>query len=367
MATTLKIMSWNVEKFSVTTNSISSYNTVTLLKTIDYIGQVIKDLDPDIVCFIETDPANSISLISSLISYLGANWKTSVSPAIIGGNKTGLGLNEQYLVFYNTNNIEIKGAQLLDDKQASGLMRMPFSFIFKIKSNNVFCEIWINHLNSNKNQLGKLGSLVDNYLKTFDSTSPIKYFFLAGDFNANADRLNEKFKGSNSQINDIYNSFNIAVGQKDEKEYIKSSELQFPDQTKGPLKSPQSNSLLYRAKQKGLDDIISLTNLTVSPNKSPQPGYDEETGVVDTILGYSEPSTLQNHIYLKNLPNGNLLREEKIIPTPVSGAKFHEVDYTKYLKSNPSKQTDIDACNAWIRYLGGISDHLPVVMTINIS
>ncbi|MBL4708248.1 MAG: hypothetical protein JKY48_07405 [Flavobacteriales bacterium] len=370
---TLKILSWNTEKLMSIDRFPDKPKSPTLKDFADqavtgYLEAIIKEQNAYIVCLVEIDARNEIFLTTTLKSKLGANWEFISSPSVRGGVEVipGDKTNEKYVVFYDSSkvtlDVSVANAPQLATKQFSphtadniknaDFFRPPYFLRFSTVGGAPL-EFGLLVLHLKANAIGEQ-RMLPNLTIVRNNAFPI---FIAGDFNMKASTIIRGFS-----IPPNHDVLSPIVGNRNKTTVLKP----LKEVTGKPI---ITDSVNYRTNNTGLDDIISLNNPTNNPVTSAAKKYDPKTGIVDLVDEY-EVEFMENKSsqMLYQIPSDFLTRID-ISDGSIEnyGETLFEIPFSYDPEAPDPVIKNKVLYNAWARYMGGISDHLPVIMTIDIG
>ena len=364
-------MSWNVEKFSLI-NRLNADRHHSVIHSDLYllllIGRTIHAVNPDIVCFIELDIRTKTEVINTLRSLLIDEWVFLESPAVEGGIPAGAKVdNELFLVIYKKNKLTHYTPPQIINRPHPGLLRGVFEckFNFKGEATSKF-TLWVAHLveatkAKSGPELGMLNQLAQDAIKAPNNAIPL---IITGDLNATYIEIIPS--PASPFANDLLNAIKVQAGNKF-KDLMVTTRLIFSTDSR-----KYSNSLAYRFDKTGVDDIIIINDGINKPQMNT--AQIPSSGILDIINLYQlerngkiyPPNDDISHLtqHLMSLNPDDLIRKGH-------GPGGQPTNYGQKLESVPDakgeKRTQALLNNAWARYMGGISDHLPVIMTIDID
>ena len=377
----LKIVSWNVEKLSVISRfneeqeSISRNADIAVLR---YLVEEIKIINPDIVCLIELNVATISFITTQLKGLLPDNtWEFNQSLPVSGGGQpvdNVIPSNELYLVISKTESFKVLRSETVQPallnheitKQGEGddsprrinLLRSPYYLQFiplAATDGPVLFSLVVVHLQQGRNNSDL--EVLAQIPTIRNSTSPV---FIAGDFNKQLSSIQSQFMDSYANSHDTLNQIPIPNNSRPRSSAL--TNLTSIDRDNLP-----TDILLYRRSRSrektGPDDIISVHNPNNDP-QGPNTGTNPNTGITDLLEAYT---TARGTLPL----SGPILLLQSIQPVYLIKG---EEDFGAALFAIPSDYNGTSLTdkynvmfNAWARHRGGISDHLPIVMKINID
>lgn len=365
----VKILSWNVEKFSLI-NRLNETRSIPAIHSDLYLMFVLERtiyaVNPDIICFIELDVRTQNYVVNMLRSLLVVGeWEFRLSLPVLGG-KPGAGGsrdNELFLVAFNKDKLALTKDPEIINSGSDPLLRGMFQCPFEFTDTKRPFTVWVAHLLEATKASGPPElTIVDTLAKGAPTDVPL---FIIGDLNASYDEITRVFEPL-----DLLFQIKEATS-KGFKFTMVTTQLSYP-LPNGKL----TNGLAYRnSAGTGVDDAIFLYD---DPNKPDMGtagvsvGNIPNSGIVDMLEVYK--LELSGKVYPPNDDITHLVRYLNAIdPAELerSPSGLPQVLYGDYLVEVPEQKGEARnralLRNAWARYIGGISDHLPIVMTIDIG
>ncbi len=404
---TIKILSWNIDTLNILTRfqyappaGMPPYSVDGTV--LDYIAEVIGVQNPDIVCILEMDTRTQERILNGLKARLDeSNWDFNVSLPVHGGAPDptvgAVVANEIYVVISKktsfrvlhtgafspkpqlvTNTITITAADPTTGAPAvtASLKRPAYVLSFctpgPVDKNPVLTLVVV-HLEA----FGGSPDLqvLTDLLRNIPLSPPV---VIAGDFNQTYNRILGIYAGNLQEVIGSIADVRVPASAQPKASVLQPYSANLHGMANGTIPVPRNlvpptSPFFYRQlRSSAPDDIVILNNahpvqppfnIPLAPLPAPPlPPPLNNSGILDLVnalfLGNtSNDFTVFPGFYLQQLPPNSLV-------TDPGGRR--QQDYGVTLFGAPANPTEL-LYNCWARYRGGISDHLPVIMTVDID